>query len=248
MRFRHLHMYIHRIALSVVLPPRPRPLVRKQLESPTTLQEHDTFRKSPSKLEGRLPPPANKEQPLATKCPASNCRPGSRKLLKQTTFALGFSTAGSSGMQGEVRLRSESLDLSPSLINLNTTTEGKGLSQVGKSRRAQLSKQQSIYSVVSDSVGVASEGGRASSGALVGRVTVDPSTGERLWRGLRLDLLRSRIQRLIVVMNTSEPGSIPDAGMLASLVDLVSFCCVDHTTLHPSSSHQTPPRYSYTFV
>ena len=158
---------------------------------------------------------------------SSNCKPGSRKLLKQATFALGFSTTVSSGMQEEARPRSESLDLSPSLTNLNTATEGKGLSQVGKSRRSPLSKQQSIHSDVSGSVGVVSEGGRTSSGAQVGGVTVDPSSGERLWRGLRLDLLRSRIQRLIVVMNTSEPGSIPDAGMLASLVDLVSCCCVD---------------------
>ena len=80
-----------------------------------------------------------------------------------------------------------------------------------------MSKQHSVHSSGSGLVGVASEGGRA----LVGGVTVDPSSGERLWRGLRIDLLRSRIQRLIVVMNTSEPGSIPDAGMLASLVDLV---------------------------
>ena len=48
--------------------------------------------------------------------------------------------------------------------------------------------------------------------------------GEEEWRGLRLDTLRRRIQRLIVLMNLSEPGTIPNAGILASLVDLVSLC------------------------
>ena len=42
------------------------------------------------------------------------------------------------------------------------------------------------------------------------------------WRGLRLDLLRGRVQRLVVLMETTEPGTVPDAGMLASLIDLVS--------------------------
>ncbi len=42
------------------------------------------------------------------------------------------------------------------------------------------------------------------------------------WRGLRIDVLKSRIRRLVVLMNLSEPGTIPDAGMLASLIDLVS--------------------------
>ena len=41
------------------------------------------------------------------------------------------------------------------------------------------------------------------------------------WRGLRLDLLRGRVQRLVVLMETTEPGTVPDAGMLASLIDLV---------------------------
>ena len=41
------------------------------------------------------------------------------------------------------------------------------------------------------------------------------------WRGLKLNVLRLRIQRLVVLMDLSEPGTVPDPGMLASLIDLV---------------------------
>ena len=44
------------------------------------------------------------------------------------------------------------------------------------------------------------------------------------WRRLKLNVLRHRIQRLVVLMDLSEPGSIPDPGMLASLIDLVCVC------------------------
>ena len=50
---------------------------------------------------------------------------------------------------------------------------------------------------------------------------VEPVQG---WRGLDLDMLRSRVQRLSVLLELSEPGTIPDAGMLASLVDMVRNC------------------------
>ena len=42
------------------------------------------------------------------------------------------------------------------------------------------------------------------------------------WRRLKLKVLRQRIQRLVVLMDLSEPGTIPDSGMLASLIDLVN--------------------------
>ena len=41
------------------------------------------------------------------------------------------------------------------------------------------------------------------------------------WRGLKLTGLRLRIRRLVVLMDLSEPGTVPDPGMLASLIDLV---------------------------
>ena len=52
------------------------------------------------------------------------------------------------------------------------------------------------------------------------------------WRGLRLDLLRGRVQRLVVLMETTEPGTVPDAGMLASLIDLVGLVPV-YLLIHP---------------
>jgi hypothetical protein len=146
-------------------------------------------------------------------------RPASRKLLKQATFAIGFSSAnnGSSSSSGQdkPRPRSESLDLPPS-TSLNST-EGKG---AGKSRRAQWTKQQSVHSDSSGSIVAAAVAGGGDMVDGLGRRSVGGG-GEREWRGMNLTLLRSRIQRLIVVMNTSEPGSVPSAGMLASLVDLV---------------------------
>ena len=230
LRFQHLHMYIHRIALSVILPPRPRPQDRKQLGLPTSLGENTP--------EAQNTPPREKtalsadrdlgeatptKMATPTKVGAAG-RPASRKLLlKQATFAIGFSSANnaggssSNGGQDKPRPRSESLDLPPSSsLNSSPAAENKGAGhQSGKSRRAQWTKQQSIHSDPSTSI-VAAAGDTVNGlGRSVG------GGGEREWRGLNLSLLRSRIQRLIVVMNTSEPGSVPDAGMLASLVDLV---------------------------
>lgn len=245
LRFQHLHMYIHRIALSVILPPRPRPQYETQLELPASLSEGDP-QASSKKLTEKIAPSADKDLSEATPTtkvatPTKAGRPASRKLLlKQATFAVGFSSGNNNGKassKNKLRPRSESLDvhvpLPPSSLNTNTATvEGtKGVGhQSGKSRRAQWTKQQSIQSDRSTSIkSTGSETGRRSD------ATADSVDGfgrsisgivggarEREWRGLNLDLLRSRIQRLMVVMNTSEPGSVPDAGMLASLVDLVS--------------------------
>ena len=46
-------------------------------------------------------------------------------------------------------------------------------------------------------------------------------SGMKEWRRLKLNVLRHRIQRLVVLMDLSEPGTVPDHGMLASLLDLV---------------------------
>ena len=222
LRFQHLHMYIHRIALSVILPPRPRPQDRKQLGLPTSLGEN-TPEAQNLDLGTDLGEATPTKMATPTKVGAAG-RPASRKLLlKQATFAIGFSSANnaggssSNGGQDKPRPRSESLDLPPSSsLNSSPAAENKGAGhQSGKSRRAQWTKQQSIHSDPSTSI-VAAAGDTVNGlGRSVG------GGGEREWRGLNLSLLRSRIQRLIVVMNTSEPGSVPDAGMLASLVDLV---------------------------
>ena len=223
-------MYIHRIALSVILPPRPRPQDRKEFGGlPTTSaagestpRAQNTEKTAPS-ADRDLSEAAPTKMATPTKVGAAG-RPASRKLLKQATFAIGFSSTpgGSSsngGRQEKPRPRSESLDLPPSTSL--TPTEGKGVGHQsgGKSRRAQWTKQQSIHSDPSSSiVSATAAGGDMVDG--LGR-SVGKVGGEREWRGLNLTLLRSRIQRLMVVMNTSEPGSVPNAGMLASLIDLV---------------------------
>ena len=48
------------------------------------------------------------------------------------------------------------------------------------------------------------------------------------WRRLNLNFLRQRIQRLVVLMDLSEPGTVPDSGMLASLIDLVGMYTYNH--------------------
>ena len=230
-------MYIHRIALSVILPPRPRPQDRKQLETPTSPEENTQRIPPPKMLTEKTAPSADLGEATPTKVTmptkvGASGRPASRKLLKQATFALGFSTNTGPSGQDKLRPRSESFDLHPpfsSSLNSNAAAEGKGAGHLsGKSRRAQWTKQQSIHSDPSTSIGRGSEGGKRSNGTVVDFVDIGRKSigggGEREWRGLNLSLLRSRIQRLTVVMNMSEPGSVPDAGMLASLVDLVCCC------------------------
>ena len=52
-------------------------------------------------------------------------------------------------------------------------------------------------------------------------LSIQASGGMEEWRRLKLKVLRQRVQRLVVLMDLSEPGTVPDPGMLASLVDLV---------------------------
>ena len=46
-------------------------------------------------------------------------------------------------------------------------------------------------------------------------------TGLRLWNNLPIDELKVHVERFVVVMHLSEPGSIPSAGLLASIIDMV---------------------------
>ena len=70
------------------------------------------------------------------------------------------------------------------------------------------------------------------------------------WRRLNLNFLRQRIQRLVVLMDLSEPGTVPDSGMLASLIDLVRMYTYNYdvmcilTTVH--SDHLECEMYYYT--
>lgn len=47
------------------------------------------------------------------------------------------------------------------------------------------------------------------------------STGLRLWNNLMIDELKLDIERFVVLMHLSEPGTIPSAGLLASIIDMV---------------------------
>ena len=46
-------------------------------------------------------------------------------------------------------------------------------------------------------------------------------TGLRLWNNLPIDELKLHVERFVVVLHLSEPGSIPSAGLLASIIDMV---------------------------
>ena len=48
------------------------------------------------------------------------------------------------------------------------------------------------------------------------------STGLRVWNNLPIDELKLHVERFVVLMNLSEPGTIPSAGLLASIIDMVS--------------------------
>ncbi len=88
-------------------------------------------------------------------------------------------------------------------------------------RRAPLRKQSSLHSDTSERRDLLESG----EGFLAdGRKVVESGTSLRGWREA---LQRGRIQRLIVLMQSSEPGTIPDAGMLGTLIDLVG-CIIIH--------------------
>ena len=47
------------------------------------------------------------------------------------------------------------------------------------------------------------------------------STGLRLWNNLPIDELKLHIERFVTLMQLSQPGTIPSAGLLASIIDTV---------------------------
>ena len=185
----HLEMYLHRIALSVILP-----LPRRTPETALS-----------SKLKDAASPliavRGNKSKPVSIASPTKGSSLPAKKgnvILQRTHQHIGL---------GE-RTRSGSLKLpdSPKL-------------------KGKLRKQQSLHSDI---------GRQNSEEEARGSLDSRPSgTGESLvgdgsaeegveWRGLMPDLLRGRVQRLVVLLNMSVPGTVPDPDMLASLIDLVS--------------------------
>ncbi len=87
------------------------------------------------------------------------------------------------------------------------------------SPKTKFKKQRSLHSDIGSSAHSETDSRRGTSE----RVGTDEGEIVSDWRGLKLDLLRGRIQRLVVLLNTSVPGTVPDPDMLASLIDLVFY-------------------------
>lgn len=222
--FQHLHMYLHRIALSVILPPR-------------TPQEQGAAEVSPihAMIKG-----GGEQNPVGTRggrrvgmFVAENSPVSSPKVTGAATAPRGglvkHKSLGSTGSSSPlvIRNRSTSFHSVPASASLPETTplskpwKGKGKSpllkqetvaEMGSSHRKNLfAKADSVLSNLGGDVPDESTDGENGGG----------SEAEE-WRGLDLETLRRRIQRLVVLMNLSEPGTIPNASILASLVDLVS--------------------------
>lgn len=66
-----------------------------------------------------------------------------------------------------------------------------------------------------------------------GNEFIHSTTGMRLWNNLPVDELKLHIERFVVLMYLSEPGTIPSPGLLASIIDMV---CRDLHTVSTESS------------
>ena len=143
-----------------------------------------------------------------------------QSLIKQKSMGL-TGTVTSSPLV--IRKRSSSLHLSTSAPQPETALSKGGGAKSGKSP---LLKQQTIPEFGKNQ-GPFSKRRSAPDIERASEVQQEEKANnegrEKEWRGLKVGVLRNRIQRLIVLMNLSEPGTIPDAEMLASLIDLVSW-------------------------
>ena len=183
----HIHMYIHRIALSVILPAHTPPPQRPKVDSildPSTLPFSSLLEE---------PGTPQMSQSLASASQSSAALQMSHKIAQTLPRKLGKQST-SVPMETDARPRSSIL------------TQEHGTSKSPKSHRRNIfTKQHSIHEDSS--------------------LKMDRTDGHGYleeWRGLKMDVLRHRIQRLVVLMDLSEPGTVPDPGMLASLIDLVT--------------------------
>jgi len=58
------------------------------------------------------------------------------------------------------------------------------------------------------------------------------ASGLRLWNGLPIDEMKLHVERFVVLMHLSEPGKIPSPGLLASIIDMVSYWSLYCVILH----------------
>ena len=205
-------MYIHRIALSVILPPRP------NLELTEAISPFHAPPIFPGFVVGGGGVDYTDSAGSFGRLPTNS----SKKLIKQRSHISG-AVSSHEGRSGSLHLTSFSW---PTL-----GSDAHSPSKVGASRseKSPLIKQHSLLqsrlsekSLFSGSSLPRERKSGRSRGSIEDvreEVKVKPVME---WKGLKLNVLRSRVQRLSVLLELSEPGTIPDAGMLASLVDMVS--------------------------
>lgn len=205
--FQHLHMYIHRIALSVILPPRqPQPEGEAELSPP--LQAIITGTKA-----GKPP------RRLRAAEEASVAARGSPKASPKLTAAVLSKYVENPNTSSPVasRSRSSSLRLTSSVPSPDSALS-KSTKSI-KSVKFPLLKQLTVGDIdMRKNILAKADSSELESETDGGVADKHPQE----WRGLKIDVLQSRIQRLVVLMELSEPGTIPDARILASLIDLVS--------------------------
>lgn len=191
-------MYLHRIALSVILP------------LPPARSDNHVIS---AKLQGAATPLLKRTRPTFE---PSKTEKTSTLPLKKGSIIL----PAVQRIQRSIGERTRS-------GSLNLPSEG----AAGGKPKAMFKKQRSLHSDIGggrdSSVGseISADNRSSDAASSVARGESEPGPGVT-WRGLQLDLLRGRIQRLMVLLNTSVPGTVPDPNMLASLIDLVLYVCI----------------------
>lgn len=198
----HFHMYIHRVALSVLLPPHPSTVVATPTADPA--QNFTSLDVVGIRGAECADGPATMVEPGPTKVINKSLKRGT--LVNAFTSSPLLSRKGNPGAPRDSLNRSDRPPYLQKQGTFNLPGFGEGLptvtSQDDKEGKGKSSRENS----------------QASLGEEVGGVSGAPP----YWRGLNIGMLQSRIRRLSTLLELSEPGSVPEAGMLASLVDLVS--------------------------
>jgi len=207
-------MYIHRLALSVLLPPHP----STRVDTPTGLTSNFTS----VDIAGIKGMDHHQVEGMAT-IDSSPVKQAGGKLAKRGTLVHAFSSSPLLARRGAPAYQSsrESGPHSDRSLHL-------------------LQKQNTIFSFIENPPNTQEERTKSKGKKAGDSIATLPSSSSSMdvdgeaegpglsqqWRGLDIEMLRSRIERLSTLLELSEPGTVPEAGMLASLVDLVSVVCV----------------------
>ena len=207
---RHLHMYIHRVALSVLLPPHP----STRMDTPTNLASNFTS-VDIAGIKGT-------DQVDGTSFDSSLMKLGGSKLTKRGTLVHALSSSPLLARRG-----------ASTTTYLGGQSSRESITHLDRPRHI-LQKQNTAISFV-ESPPITQEDRVKGKGKRSGEATVTVSStsldgggevGGTHWRGLDVEMLRTRIERLSTLLELTEPGTVPEAGMLASLVDLVREGCL----------------------